>query len=136
MSTSRPAVEAGGTVTLEFAGDPLPAGKPDDYVPIQRDNSADQDLLEDATRRIESALRADGYWRAKAPFTKTTEGSKTVITFTISRGPRFRLNQIRVTGNQHFDERTLVQTLTLAPAAPYDASKVAAGAARIVSVES
>ena len=39
-------------MTVAFAGDPLPKDKLAELVPIEREGSVDEDLLEDSTRRI------------------------------------------------------------------------------------
>ena len=44
-----------------FAGDPLPENRRDTLVPIRQERSVDLDLLEDASRNIESFLRQQGY---------------------------------------------------------------------------
>ena len=50
-------VTPGPHVRVVFAGDPLPASQRDALVPIEREGSADEDLLEDSTNRIEEYLR-------------------------------------------------------------------------------
>src|SRR5262249_9095169 len=46
-------VAPGPHVTVIFVGDSLPNGRHEDLVPIAREGSADEDVLEDATNRIE-----------------------------------------------------------------------------------
>ena len=52
-------------MTVEFTGDPLPKDKLDELVPIEREGSVDQDLLEDSARRITDYLNQQGYWKAE-----------------------------------------------------------------------
>lgn len=107
-ATAEPAVTAEGvdlTITVTEGArvelrveprDAMPDGDVDDFIPIRREGSADQDLLEDSRIRIENALKDDGYWRASAPFTRSLQddGARLVVTFTISRGPRYFVHQI------------------------------------------
>jgi hypothetical protein len=58
-------VDAGPIVDIVITGEPLPDGGVDQWIPIRRENSADQDLLEDASFRIGRALQQEGYWRAR-----------------------------------------------------------------------
>ena len=51
-------------------GDPLPADRRDELVPVEREGSVDEDLLEDSSNRIEEFLRAQGYRDARAPHTR------------------------------------------------------------------
>src|SRR5207247_358231 len=61
-------VELGPRVTLRFTGDPLPPRERDQLVPIEREQSVDEDLLEDAKLRIENRLRQEGYRNARAEY--------------------------------------------------------------------
>jgi outer membrane protein insertion porin family len=95
-------VEAGPLVRIQFEGDPLPAKKIDDLVPIAREGSVDPDLLEDSARRIEDALKQEGYWKAdvKPPEQRETEGTLELV-FHITRGLQYRVapGGVEVTGN-------------------------------------
>ena len=44
---------------------PLPKDKLAEMVPIEREGSVDEDLLEDSSRRIEEYLRQQGYYKAR-----------------------------------------------------------------------
>src|SRR5947207_2841169 len=63
-------VNPGPHVRVVFTGDSLPADKRDELVPIEHEGSADEDLLEDSTHRIEEYLRGQGYRDGKAPHTR------------------------------------------------------------------
>ena len=65
-------VTPGPHVRVVFTGDPLPADKRAELVPIEREGSVDEDLLEDSTNRIEEYLRSQGYRDATAPHTRTS----------------------------------------------------------------
>jgi outer membrane protein assembly factor BamA len=89
-------VDTGPRVELRVQpADQLP-GDVDTLIPIKRLGAADRDLLEDSQRRIESALRAQGYWHARAPFDyeRSADGQTLTIVFTITRGPRFFVDHI------------------------------------------
>src|SRR5262249_46272595 len=65
--------EQGPLVRLVFEGDPLPPDRRAALVPIEREGSTDEDLLEDSTNRIEEYLRSEGYRDAAAPHSRRTE---------------------------------------------------------------
>ena len=71
-------VSLGPRVRVVFKGDPLPSDRRDDLVPIAREGSADEDLLEDATNRIEDYLHAQGYRDATAPHAREATGDELV----------------------------------------------------------
>jgi outer membrane protein assembly complex protein YaeT len=100
----------GPLVSVEFAGDPLPPKRLADLVPVAREASVDEDLLEDSELRIEEYLRAQGYRDAKATFEKIPEGDRLRIVFTVTNGPLYR-----VSGPPQFEGTTLVPEADLRP---------------------
>jgi outer membrane protein insertion porin family len=92
-------LELGPMVRLVFEGDPLPSGEIDRLVPVRREASVDEDLLEDSQTMIESYLHAQGYRDATAMYTRQERAGELVITFRIARGPRFVVRSVMLTGN-------------------------------------
>ena len=80
-------VQPGPHVKVVFAGDPLPESERQALVPIREERSVDLDLLEDASRNIEAALRKQGYRAARAPYMREQVGGELLLTFTVTRGP-------------------------------------------------
>ena len=124
-------VDAGAKVRLLWAGDGRPSGSDEDYVPIRREGSADDDLLDDSNRRIELALKQDGYRNAHAEHTREVVGSEMRITFTIARGQRFRIDSVQLTGNASVPAATLQQLLGLSRDDVFYEGKVDSGDLRI-----
>ena len=93
-------VDAGPRIRLEEAGCKLPSGKLEDYVPVQRESSADKDLLDDSIERLKAALRREGFWKAEAHYTPNTVGNELVITYTLECGQRFHIDRVDTTGNK------------------------------------
>src|SRR5205814_2264642 len=91
-------VQPGPRVRVLFAGDSLPSDRRADLVPIEREGSADEDLLEDSTNRIEEYLHEQGYRDATASHTRQQIGDELVVTFTVHRGPQYHINRIEMTG--------------------------------------
>jgi outer membrane protein insertion porin family len=89
----------GPHVRVVFNGDALPSDRRDDLVPVEREGSVDEDLLEDSTNRIEEGLRVQGYRDAKAPFSREQANGELVITFAVKRGPLYRVTKFDVSGN-------------------------------------
>ncbi len=123
-------VESAVPVILKFAGDPLP-GKDSELVPVKREGSVDDDLLEDSVRRIESALRRDGYWKGRAKFEKSTTTAGKVITITVTRGLRYRFERLEVSGNTQMTPDAITAMVALERDALFDESKVARGVAAL-----
>lgn len=93
-------IEQGPVVTLRFEGDPIPRDRINELVPIEREASAHEDLLEDSEQRIRNFLASQGYWRATVSHrTEDAEDRRTIL-FTVDRGRQYRIAEpVRVTGN-------------------------------------
>ncbi len=76
----------GPVVRVVFAGDAVPENRREELVPMAREGSADEDLLEDSSNRIEEYFRAQGYRDASAPHTRLESDGQLVVTFTVNRG--------------------------------------------------
>lgn len=95
-------LEVGPTVALAFEGDPLPKEKLAELVPIAREASVDEDLIEDSIQRIRTFLNQQGHWKADASASRQ-EGEGTLrIVFTVRRGPQYRIAErgVEVQGNR------------------------------------
>jgi outer membrane protein assembly factor BamA len=124
-------MDRGPRVSIAFAGDPLPADVRDDLVPVRREGSADQDLLEDASRAIEEYLQARGYRDASAPYTREEKGSDLVITFTVRRGARHVLSNMRVKGNTAVPTAQILELLGIKTEEPFVQAELTAGVAAL-----
>ncbi len=82
-------VQPGPVVSVVFRGDPLPPDTVKELVPIEREGSIDQDLLEDSTSRITDHLKAQGYWKATATVDLDQESGRVV--FTVHKGLLYRV---------------------------------------------
>ncbi|MFM8532040.1 MAG: hypothetical protein ACKOEC_00345, partial [Acidimicrobiia bacterium] len=118
------AVESGPHVNLVMAGDPLPHNDLEDLVPIRAERSVDQDLLEDASIRIENGLRAMGYRNARAPYTRDERGAELSLTFTITRGPLHRIESVATQGNSRLTALDLAPLLQIRAGDPFVEARV------------
>jgi outer membrane protein insertion porin family len=125
------AVDRGAHVRVVFAGDQLPSNRHADLVPVEREASASEDLLEDSTNRIEEFLRAQGYRDAAAPHTRREMDGELVITFNVTRGPMFRVARVEITGNTALPASTFESGLRLRDGMPYSAAGLDADIAAI-----
>ncbi len=88
-------VEAGPVVELHVEPPGALPGSVETFIPIQQQGSADRDLLEDSTRRIEAALREEGYANASVDVVEQRPTpDRLAITFRITRGPRFIVDRV------------------------------------------
>ena len=131
--TVRITVEPGPHVRVVFAGDPL-VGNREKLVPVREERTVDQDLLEDASLRIADALRREGYRVAQAPFARRQEGDEVIVTFTVTRGPQYRISTVDVTGLAGLEHAEIAPLLQLKAGDPFVESRAGLVASAITEL--
>jgi outer membrane protein assembly complex protein YaeT len=112
----------GPRVRVAFNGDPLPAGRRDELVPVAREGSADEDLLEDSSNNIEEYLRSQGYRDAAAPHRREETGDELLITFALKRGSLYRVTRVEISGNQSVPLEDFAPALRVRAGQPFAAA--------------
>jgi len=94
-------VTPGPLISLRFEGDPVPEARRADLVPIAREASVDEDLLEDSLRRIEQYLHEQGHYKAEVSYRREPlPGGGVAITFRVKAGEVFHVGTVEVVGAQ------------------------------------
>lgn len=125
------AVNPGPRVRVVFEGDSLSQDRRADLVPIEREGSIDEDLLEDSTNRIEDELRAQGYREARAAHRREESSGELVITFDVRRGRLHRLDRVEIAGNASVPLADLQPSLRLRGGQPFSEARLDADIAAI-----
>jgi outer membrane protein assembly complex protein YaeT len=112
----------GPHVRVVFKGDSLPANRRDELVPVAREGSADEDLLEDSSNRIEEYLRAQGFRDAAAPYSREDSGGELLVSFTVKQGPQYRVARIEISGNTSMPSATIEAALRMRTGQPFSTS--------------
>jgi outer membrane protein assembly complex protein YaeT len=126
--------EAGPRVRLQFRGDPLDADRRAELVPIAREGSADEDLLEDSAQRIVEYLRDRGYRDAAATYTRERTGDELVITFVVKRGALYRVGRVDIVGRRALSEVDFRALFRIEEGQPFAAGALDAAISAIESV--
>ena len=84
-------IDPGPLVTVRFEGDRLPDEVRSDLVPVRREASIDEDLLEDSEARLEGYLRQQGFWKADVIVRQEETDGALAVVFDIKRGPQYRV---------------------------------------------
>ena len=124
-------VDAGPHVSIVFEGDPLPPRVRRDLVPIEREGSLDEDLLEDSANRIEAYLRGEGYREADATYERTPRDGELALVFRVVRGPQYRLRSLELEGHTAVPATELRPLLRSSPGEPLVESAIESDAARL-----
>jgi outer membrane protein insertion porin family len=117
-------VTPGPRVRVVFTGDPLPSDRRAELVPVEREGSVDEDLLEDSSNRIEEFLHAQGYRDAVAPHVREQKDEELVITFAISRGQQYRVSTFEVSGNASVPLADFEQALRVRSGDPFSDARL------------
>jgi outer membrane protein insertion porin family len=102
-------VVSGPRVTLKFEGGGIPTARQEELVPVRREGSIDEDLLEDSKRRIEDFLHRGGHWKAAVSYARQPAQTELDLVFTVREGPVFRVAEVQIAGNDSMP-RTEVDT--------------------------
>jgi outer membrane protein insertion porin family len=127
-------VAPGPRVRVVFAGDALPSDKHAELVPVEREGSVDEDLLEDSSNRIEEFLRTQGYRDAAAPHTRTEKDGELLITFTVKKGSLSRVSRVEISGNASVPVGEFAPGLRLRDGQPFSAARLDADLATVESL--
>jgi outer membrane protein assembly complex protein YaeT len=91
-------IDSGAHVTIVFEGDEVPSRMRRELVPIEREGSLDQDLLEDSANRIRGYFQAQGCRDADVTYTPTPRNGDLAVVFHVKKGPQFHVAKVDVTG--------------------------------------
>ncbi|MQA28817.1 MAG: BamA/TamA family outer membrane protein [Luteitalea sp.] len=125
------AASQGPRVRVVFKGDPLPSNRRDDLVPVAAEGTADDDLLEDSSIRIEEYLRAQGYRDAAAPYSREPVGAELLVTFTVKKGGQYRVARVTIAGNVSEPGAAIETRLRIRAGQPFSAAVLDADLAAI-----
>lgn len=124
-------VAPGPLVHLMFAGDPLPVEQRTELVPVEREGSVDEDLLEDSSHRIESFFHAQGYRDAKATYNRVETENELTVTFTVRKGPVYRVTGYELSGVTSIPIAELQGSLRVKEGQPFADASLSADVATI-----
>ena len=122
-------VQTGSPVSIRFEGDPVPDANLDELVPVEREGSIDEDLLEDSSLRVETYLRGLGYRNARVTYRRMAEPGELSIVFTVDRGAEYRVAGVRFDGNVTVPVAELRELFGVASGTPLVMTDVQTGVA-------
>ena len=106
-------IQRGPRIAVVFVGDDVPGADPTALVPVEREGSVDEDLLEDAGRRIEGFLNGLGYRDARVEYSREIEADELSIVFTIDRGRLYEVGVVAFSGQSVVSVAELEQLVDL-----------------------
>ena len=121
----------GPVVTVTYEGDRLPAERLKELVPIEREGTVDEDLLEDSAQAIKAHLNQQGYWKADATWRRQESDGKLTIAFRITAGRQYHVADIELTGNSAVTSDDIRLLLGMKPGDLFMESKLTNGVAAV-----
>ena len=123
----------GPLVKVQFDGDAVPKDKLADMVPIEREGSVDEDLLEDSSRRIEEHLRQQGYYKARVTHERLEQDGTLTVVFHIRQDHLYRVAQggVDISGNQTVPVEEFRPFIKISAGEPFVSAKLDALAGAI-----
>ena len=112
-------LDGGPHVSVEFQGDPLPPKVREELVPIEREGSVDEDLLEDSARRIADHLRGEGYRDANVTYSRAPRNGELAIIFKVTRGPAYVAGPVEISGNASIPVADLAGAIRVREGQPF-----------------
>ena len=129
-------VEPGPHVEVVFEGDPLPSRQRTELVPVRREGSVDEDLLEDSKRAIESYLHGQGYRDATVEITRTGDEREQRIVISVKRGSRYVVSEMMVDGNRAMLPDDIQTFVGIEPGDPFVQATLDAASGRVAEAVS
>jgi outer membrane protein insertion porin family len=124
-------VTRGPVVKLAFEGDSPPRNRISELVPLEREGSADEDLLEDSDIRIRDDLLEQGYPKATVSHRREVKDGVETIIFTVRRGARYLVDSVEISGNASIPVETLRPLVAIHRGEPFVDRKLTSALAAI-----
>ncbi len=89
-------------------------------LPFQEEGSADLDLVREGAREFRDYLQSQGYFESdvQASMQEDLRNGIIHVVYQVDRGPRHQLDRVEIHGNQYFNEKTLLEHMSIAPENP------------------
>jgi outer membrane protein insertion porin family len=117
-------IDGGARIIVQFEGDPVPPKVRADLVPIEREASVDEDLLEDSARALAEHFRAQGYRDADITYTRSPGEEELAIVFRVARGPLFQVGRVEISGNASLPLTTIAPLVRAREGEPFVESRL------------
>ncbi len=110
-------INAGPLVSVTTTGNRLSKGRLRELVPIYQEQSVDQDLLEEGSRKIVEYFQGRGFFDADVRYeTSQPSPEEQQIEYFVERGQRHKVSRVEVRGNRYFDTLTIRERMSIFPA--------------------
>jgi outer membrane protein insertion porin family len=106
-------ITLGPTVLVRLEGAKLSPRSLRSLIPMYEENSFDQDLVQEGKRNLVSYFQGKGYFEVKIDAKTTQVPSQISLVYQVDRGSRYRVADVKIAGNRHFDQATLADQVAV-----------------------
>jgi len=112
------AIDAGPTVEIRTDGARLSQATLKRYVPVYEEGAVDDDLLNEGKRNLIDYFQTLGFFDAQVEFKRIRDpdNKHVEIVYTIDRGPRHKLTEVKIEGNKYFPSSLIRERVAIQPA--------------------
>ena len=82
-------------------------------LPIFQENGLDPELIQEGRQNLISHLQQSGYFDTKVTVTTQEQPNHETIVYQVTKGPRHKVVDVKVSGNRHIDDTQLKPHLTV-----------------------
>jgi outer membrane protein insertion porin family len=82
-------------------------------LPIYQENGLDPELIQEGRQNLISYFQQKGYFDTKVTATAQAQPNHETIVYQVSKGPRHRVVDVKLAGNQHLNEKELMPHVTV-----------------------
>jgi outer membrane protein assembly complex protein YaeT len=87
------------------------------YVPVFQQRAVDDDLLETGKHNLQEYFQSKGYYDVSVAFkVQPVKDDQETVEYAISRGMRYKLVRVAITGNRYFDTDSVRERMFMQPA--------------------
>jgi len=87
------------------------------YVPVFQERAVDDDLLETGKRNLQEYFQSQGFYDVSVDFRiQPVHDDQETVEYAISRGMRYKLVRVSITGNHYFDKDSIRERMFMQPA--------------------
>jgi outer membrane protein insertion porin family len=87
------------------------------YVPVFQQGAVDDDLLQTGKRNLQEYFQSQGYYDVSVDFkVQPVHDDQETVEYAISRGMRYKLVRVNITGNRYFDTESIRERMFMQPA--------------------
>lgn len=106
-------VETGPHVQVRVEGTHLWPWTRTKLLPIYEQAGLGPEIIQEGRQNLQSHLQSKGFFDAQVTVDTTKESNRQTVVYRVTKGPRHKVDDVKISGNRHFPEKQLRQSLAV-----------------------